>query len=167
MAIAFYRKALRIAQCACEAGDDQLKQKRYAEAIKAYRTALGLEAIRLPKKDMRNKKIVGRMLRQDRRQHTRFLMRLPLDVRQKSGHVYTAETVDVSKSGLLIESSRDLEIGSPIEIHTALHAEGPKISLSGKVVRLDQVRAEKGYRFGVQLFSAADDYPIWEEYFAA
>jgi tetratricopeptide (TPR) repeat protein len=166
-AIAFYRKALGIAQIACEAGDHHFYHKRFAEAIAAYRTALGLEALRLPEKGVRDQKIDNRKLRQDRRRHTRYLLRLALDVRPQSGHDYTAGTVDVSKSGLLIESSRNLEIGSPIQIQTALYAGAPKLSLSGKVVRLDQVKAAKGYRFGVELSAAADDYPVWEDYFAA
>jgi tetratricopeptide (TPR) repeat protein len=166
-AIGYYLKALRLENITSETGELKRKQKQYTDAIREYRAALGMDSELPQTKEMVTPRIESSVLRKDRRQHERYLLKLPLNLREKGGSYYSANTVDVSKSGLLVESPRELAIGSSVEIETVLSEEGKKIALRGKVVRLDQVRAERGRRFGIQLFSASDDYPSWDRFIAA
>ena len=145
-AIACYHKGLKIAKITCKAGDLKLRQKRYVDAVNEYRLALGMDSVLSPTMEMTHKKFETQILRNDRRRHERYLLKLPVELSGEDGTFYSVSSVDVSKSGILIESSRKLEIGSQVVIRAALLDDAQKISLSGKIVRLDRVTSERDYR---------------------
>jgi hypothetical protein len=102
----------------------------------------------------------------DHRKHPRVLLRMPVDLRKGPGIYFPAETVNVSRQGLLIESAGDAEFGSRIEVITRLHGDGDqRIAVNGKIVRLDHREAGNN-RFGMELLSGDQGYQAWQDFWA-
>jgi len=95
----------------------------------------------------------------DRRRHKRFKLRFPLSLREIGDASYPAATLDVSKGGLLIESSRNLRVDGEVEVAAILNQDGQRVVVRGKVVRMDREKPGTDYRFGIELF---DGGQAWE-----
>jgi pimeloyl-ACP methyl ester carboxylesterase len=100
----------------------------------------------------------------DRRKHLRFPVRFPVDLRWAAGNYHPGATLNVSKHGILLTSSKVLEIGSEIEVRTALIQENRRISVTGKVVRFVVDDNGGKHRFGIELFSESEGFLGWENY---
>jgi hypothetical protein len=98
-------------------------------------------------------------LGRDRRKHKRFKLRFPLKLREIGDTSYPAATLDVSRGGLLIESSRKLRVDGEVEVAAILNQDGQRVVVRGKVVRMDREKPGTDYRFGIKLF---DGGQAWE-----
>ncbi|MHC4455482.1 MAG: tetratricopeptide repeat protein [Planctomycetota bacterium] len=164
-AIRFYRKSLQIERKSCKNGDHFLEKGSYKEAVAIYRSALNLSH-ELPRKDVNAEKGIDlRVLRNDRRRQERYFYKFPADLLQTDGSSNPIETVDVSKQGLMIESVKQLEIGSIVELITTLSMDGRDQTLYGKIVRKCKHVDGQNHRFGIQLLSKGEGYQAWENCF--
>ncbi len=69
-------------------------------------------------------KIVEMTVRDERRQHPRFLVRLPLDFWQTPDLVQGGLVTDVSEGGLGIRSTHEIQIGAEVGIRVYLSRGG-------------------------------------------
>jgi pimeloyl-ACP methyl ester carboxylesterase len=105
--------------------------------------------------------------RLDRRKYDRFPRRLPVELQEISNRCFQAVTVNVSKQGLLVDSSRMLQEGSEINVMVALKPYGQKIAMRGKVVRRNEEKTGYDHRFGIKLFPEGRNYKSWTDFLAA
>jgi len=155
-AIAQYRTALETKEMQCEAGDQCLEKGNKNEAIALYRVALGLQVDIHPpvKKKSRTSSQWHPLI--SRRKNERIPMRVPVEIRTENGLACSAESVDVSKHGLLIESEKTIQVGAEIEVVLMPEGEKNTIPLVGRVVRVaNPDRPDQ--QLGIELKSEADD----------
>ncbi|NIS62320.1 MAG: alpha/beta fold hydrolase [Proteobacteria bacterium] len=105
----------------------------------------------------------GQYLGRDRRRHKRFKLRFPLSLREIGDTSYRAATLDVSRGGLLIESSRQLRMDREVEITAILNEDDQRIVSRGRVVWMEREETGSDYRFGIELF---DGGQAWENLLA-
>jgi pimeloyl-ACP methyl ester carboxylesterase len=101
---------------------------------------------------------------EDRRQHTRFPLKFPVELQWGDVNCYPAATVDVSMKGILLASTRVLEVGSEIGVVTNLGQEGSQISVEGKVVRFAVADTAGDYHFGIELIKVDEGYFAWQNF---
>jgi pimeloyl-ACP methyl ester carboxylesterase len=94
----------------------------------------------------------------DRRKHKRFKLRFPVNLREIGDTCYPAATLDVSKQGLLIESSRQLRVDREVEIIAILNEDGQRIASRGRVVWMEREETGSDYRFGIELFDGSQSW---------
>ena len=105
--------------------------------------------------------------RQDRRKYDRFLRRLPVELQELSKRYLKAETVNVSKQGLLIDSPQVLKMGAEVKVLVTLKPYGPPIAIRGMVVRGNDEKNGHDRRFGIKLIPEGRGYKSWKEFLAA
>ena len=72
----------------------------------------------------------------ERRMYERFSCSFPVGLRGKGAESFSAEVMNISDQGLLLKSSKELEIGSEIEIITEMN-HLYDISTEGRIVRFE------------------------------
>jgi Tfp pilus assembly protein PilZ len=92
---------------------------------------------------------------------------MPVDVREGPGIYSPALTLNVSRRGLLLETSRDLQVGSQLEIITPLTQNDRKIVVPARVVRLEKKSSGEYHRLGLELLSGEADNRDWEDFLTA
>ena len=101
----------------------------------------------------------------ERRVHQRYILGLKINVRRNDIFLYKIPTMNVSKTGLLIECSYGLELGGEIEFDAPLDAAWEDgVMLRGKVVRKVSCPGQKGYQCGIELISEGPVLRDWEKY---
>ena len=100
----------------------------------------------------------------DRRDHKRFAHELKVDLRGNDGASFHAETVNVSRQGILIESIRKLEIGSDVEVIAKFKKDDEKVAIRSKVVRMTSKEGVSDYRYGIELCPGDPGYQEWEDF---
>ncbi len=105
---------------------------------------------------------------QERRSHPRFIIDLPLEYRKKDDSCLRGGiVVDVSEGGLLIESPRDIPVGTELNI-TVLFPKGfelVNLKVVAKIVRKEPYRKEdwkgkqywEGYRYGLEFIQISEE----------
>jgi len=167
-AIEAYRMALRLIHKACLRGERHAAQDELLQAIIQFRDALNLgPEVLLP--DAETGKLIALPSRtaDERRQRERFLIRMPVDVREGPAIYSPALTLNVSQQGLLLETSRALPVGTQVEIITPLMEQDRKIVVPARVVRLEKKDSGEHYRLGLELLSDRADTRDWENFVKA
>jgi len=167
-AIAKYRPALKLVDVTCDVGDHLAAHNHYLEAISEYRTALNMDSeLSLPEA-VTEEVIYALGLRRDRRKHERFSHWFSVKHWERiAGPWHPGTTVNISKQGLLVESSRKIEVGSKVKIITPVNQDNQSIAIRGRVVWMDRKETGQNYRFGIELFSAGNGNQAWENFLAA
>lgn len=98
----------------------------------------------------------------ERRRHQRLPLKFPVNLRGFDGITFPAATVDVSNLGILLASSRKLDIGTKVEVITDLNQSDRTLSLSGNVVRLNGGDMRTGCQFAIELLSKGEEYHAWQ-----
>jgi len=94
-------------------------------------------------------------LRKERRRSPRSLVDLPLEYRvMNAPHAHGGLVVDVSESGLLIHSAKEIDIGTKLNI-AVLFPKGYQLAhfeVIGEVIRRDHHREAdwEGYHYGLK-----------------
>jgi tetratricopeptide (TPR) repeat protein len=167
-AVAAYHQALGLAKKICPKGERYLAQGEYLQAIAEYRFALGLEMeilvpeiekgklLHLPSKD-----------EAERRRAERYLLRIPVDVREGPGSYLWGTTLNVSRYGFLLETSQELAVGSQVEIITPMVEDRHKIAIPARVVRLERKMPSGESRLGMEVSAKEEDILGWEKFIVA
>jgi hypothetical protein len=104
----------------------------------------------------------------DRRKYPRFLIDLPLEYRDVDGSsLRGAMVVNAGKGGFLIESPRDIPIGTELSV-TVLYPKGFELAnfkVTAKIVwkepywreDLKKDRSSKGYQYGLEFIQILDE----------
>jgi hypothetical protein len=104
----------------------------------------------------------------DRRKYPRFLIDLPLEYRDVDGSsLRGAMVVNAGEGGFLIESPRDIPIGTELSI-TVLYPKGFELAnfkVTAKIVwkepywreDLKKDRSSKGYQYGLEFIQILDE----------
>ena len=165
-AIGEYREIFSQLKRVCPTGDLYFKKKEWLKAILTYRKALELdEAITLPKEDA-NIFVSESFAGVEKRKNRRYAVKIPLEIGgEKDSNVF-AETVDISREGLFIESSLKLELGSEVTVMLGHPEHSDGIPITGKVVRVIKKTAHGDNRFGIQLDSGGGQSTAWHSFFA-
>lgn len=112
-------------------------------------------------------RIVGLSSHEERRQHPRFSVQLPLDFWQTPDAVQRGVVTDMSELGLGIRSIHEIQISAELEIRVYL----PKVSLSKAGYSFDRIEGTgriiwrtphreqdwEGYRYGMYIIKMAPD----------
>ena len=105
---------------------------------------------------------------QERRSHPRVVIDLPLEYRDRDRScIRGGMTVDVSEGGFLIETVRDLPVGTELNI-TVLFPKGFELvnfEVAAKIVRKEPYRKEdwkgnqywEGYRYGLEFIQILEE----------
>ena len=105
-------------------------------------------------------KIVEMSIREERRQHPRFTVRLPLDLWQTPDLVQAGLVTDMSEAGLGIRSTHEIQIGAVVGIRVYL-SKGEfsldSIEGTGRIIwkTAHQEQDWKGYRYGLYILKMA------------
>jgi tetratricopeptide (TPR) repeat protein len=166
-AIGKYRSALELADLTCKAGNHLAAHGHYLEAIAEYRSALNMDSELILPEAVTEEVIYALGLRRDRRKHGRFFRRFSVKHRESADLWHQAATVNVSKEGLLVESSRKIEVGSKVKVVGILNQDGQSIVVRGRVVWMDREETGSDYRFGIELFSEEYGNQVWENFLVA
>ncbi len=98
---------------------------------------------------------------EERRQHPRYLVKLPLDYWQTPEVINAGLIANISETGLLIYSVHKIEIGTPLGIRVYYLNENRLDCIEGnaKIVWLDSERDEDwvGYRHGICIIQMPPD----------
>ncbi len=92
----------------------------------------------------------------ERRMYERISLRFRVDLIGNDGFQFMATTVNVSTRGLLIESPRELKIGSDVEIIAKLEHNNRIVEVGGTVVRM-VTKTTSHYKFGIKYASEVVD----------
>jgi len=172
-----YRTAVELSGLQCHAGERYLKQGEYMKAILEYRAYLNMDlnfSEKILSAGVATDGVTGDIrddypLSYDRREHKRVVLMLPLDLRVNSEIFHSAVTLDISKEGILIESTTNMKVGSRMEVIVVPGKDGHEVAVKAKVVRTHNKALESDYRFGLQLLGSAgsDEHRAWENFLAA
>jgi hypothetical protein len=105
-------------------------------------------------------KIVEMSIREERRQHPRFPVRLALDFWQTLDLVQAALVTDMSEGGLGIRSTHEIQIGAEVGIRVYLSRgefSFDSIEGTGRIIWRTAHREQdwKGYRYGLYILKMA------------
>ena len=105
-------------------------------------------------------KIVEMSIREERRQHPRFPVRLPLDFWQTPDLVQGGVVTDMSEAGLGIRSTHEIQTGAVVGIRVYLSREEfsfDSIEGTGRIIWRTAHQEEdwKGYRYGLYILKMA------------
>lgn len=110
----------------------------------------------------------GSLSDRERRSHPRFVIDLPLEYRKTHDSCLRGGTVvNVSEGGLLIETVRDISVGTELNV-TILFANGFELAtfkVMAKIVRKEPYRKEdwrgnqywKGYQYGLEFIQILEE----------
>lgn len=102
----------------------------------------------------------------ERRKHERFSHRFPVGLRENGSDSFPAGVMDVSSQGILLMSSKKLEVGCEIEVITTPDQDGHRIAAKGKIVRSVNKNNGDGYQFGIELILAGKKNLLWNNFLA-
>jgi len=111
---------------------------------------------------LKDDKIAEMSLPEERRQHPRFPVRLPLDLWQTPDLVQAGVVTDMSEAGLGIRSTHEIKIGTEVGIRVYL-SRGEfsldSIEGTGRIIwRTAHKEPDwKGYRYGLYILKMASD----------
>jgi tetratricopeptide (TPR) repeat protein len=151
-AVSAYREALKQLGRSSPKGEHYVQSGQRIHAIMEYRAALQMHTeVVFP--NTKNKKIPlrTRQIETDSRREPRFLVKMPVNIRNGDGMYSFASVINASKGGLLLASPEDLPLGAELEVVTRLNKNGRFISATGKVVRIDAGPGAKQKRLGIRL----------------
>jgi hypothetical protein len=105
-------------------------------------------------------KVVEMSIREERRQHLRFPVRLPLDLWQTPDLVQAGLVTDMSEAGLGIRSTHEIQIGAEVGIRVYLSRgefSFDSIEGTGRIIwrTAHQEQDWKGYRYGLYILKMA------------
>ena len=107
-------------------------------------------------------KIVGLSSHEERRQHPRFSVKLPLDYWQTPEVIQGGLVANISETGLLIHSVHKIQIGTKLGIRVYLSKDNRLDCIEGnaKIIWMNLHREQdwKGYRYGVYIMQMPSDY---------
>jgi hypothetical protein len=107
-------------------------------------------------------KIVGLSSHEERRQHPRFSVKLPLDYWQTPEVIQGGLVANISETGLLIHSVHKIQIGTKLGIRVYLSKDYSLDCIEGnaKIIWMNLHREQdwKGYRYGVYIMQMPSDY---------
>jgi hypothetical protein len=107
-------------------------------------------------------KIVGLSSHEERRQHPRFSVELPLDYWQTLDVIQGGLVANISEAGLLINSVHKIQIGTKLGIRVYLSKDNSLDCIEGiaKIIWMNHHREQdwKGYRYGMYILQMPPDY---------
>ena len=159
-AISQYKEAVQVTGSFSGKADRMAERGMHQEAINRYRVTLGLTTEVIFPESISVKVLYGAIREKDeRRQHDRFVLRFPVDIRCESGDYLVAKSINVSKKGLLIKSdTTNLDIGSDVEVISRVNLGGKRIASKGKIVRIDRTKSNEKHRFGIELAGESGEW---------
>jgi c-di-GMP-binding flagellar brake protein YcgR len=99
---------------------------------------------------------------EERRQHLRFSVKLPLDYWQTPDLIQGGLVANISETGLLIHSVHKIQIGTILGIRVYLSIDNRLDCIEGKAkivwMNLHREQDWKGYRYGVYVMQMPADY---------
>ncbi len=90
-----------------------------------------------------------------------------MDVREGPGSYSLGTTLNVSRRGFLLETSRELAVGSQVEIITPMVEDHQKIVVPARVVRLEREKPGGESRLGLEISAKEDDIIGWKKFITA
>jgi hypothetical protein len=100
----------------------------------------------------------------DRRKTWRISRKLAMQLRYDGQPRVGVQTLNVSASGLLLESTQNISVGSRVGVVANLDQCNQPISLEGKIVWLKNRTSTGRYRLGVEVTPSGDGYQAWQHY---
>jgi hypothetical protein len=166
-AITEYRTALALTGKTCTSGEEHAMKNELLAAIPEFRQALGLAtALAMPCQDGKTRFLTKTLTGHDMREHARFAVKLPVAIECHGQHPFMAETVDISKKGLLIECDEEITEGTEVKVLLSPPFSTDQIPIVGRVVRIDNQDAMNDRRFGIQLSAENSPQSPWETFFS-
>jgi len=101
---------------------------------------------------------------EERRRYERLSLSFPVGLKALGMTMLPTMTANVSRNGLLLESSCKVESGLDVEIFADLNSENLPLALKGKVIRIDNDKSQDRYRFGIELSIAAAEHHAWKDF---
>ncbi|MEK6727072.1 MAG: PilZ domain-containing protein [Candidatus Omnitrophota bacterium] len=87
----------------------------------------------------------------ERRSQSRFLAKIPLSFYEpNTPQIVNAQTHDISAQGISIVTSKEIPVGTSLDIYIQMPDTGEKIFRRGKVVWLSSFN-HSGYKLGIKL----------------
>jgi pimeloyl-ACP methyl ester carboxylesterase len=103
----------------------------------------------------------------DRRRDERLSRKFAVQLKYDGYPNFAARTLNVSKYGLLIESTQIIAVGSEVGVEARVKPDGGKLWIEGRIVWQENNQSAGPYRLGIELISDGDDYKVWQNYLAA
>jgi hypothetical protein len=107
-------------------------------------------------------KTVALSSHEERRQHPRFSVKLPLDYWQTTEVIQGGLVANISETGLLIHSVHKIPIGTKLGIRVYLSKDNSLDCIEGnaKIIWMNLHREQdwNGYRYGVYIMQMPPDY---------
>lgn len=167
-AIETYREAALSGDIPCEHAERLVGEKKLVEAVIAYRSALQLADLHIPGLADGEETGVVPEGKEQRRQE-RFNVQLAVNIQDRDGEERkaTAETVDISQQGLLIESEQALAEGSVVTLTLSVPGSEEQIPVTGSIVRVQSSsKNNERKRFGIQLSGSGAANSGWDDFFS-
>ena len=102
----------------------------------------------------------------DQRQHERVPLELAISLHSAGGIYYPTKTVNVSKTGLLLECPQGVELDRGIEIVATMNQDSLNLTIPGRIVRGERDEAGAVHQLGVSLLWPGECNKTWEEFLA-